>query len=179
MYKELIALPSQPGLAFLTIFLTRAESLKQNTEATADNPLSDKQELEQWTGTFNHLFSRLSGHLPSLFPSTRSLPFGPGMYAASVSSAGSEAILDAEDEPVWHFLAALAVSSDMGQQQTLVTEVREKVLENCLKAKNAEKAAQAQGQNKQAAEMIAENKIRNVNTFLHALGLDASQISVE
>jgi DNA topoisomerase 2-associated protein PAT1 len=168
----------QPGLAFLTIFLTRAESLKQNTEATADSPISDKQEQDQWIGAFNHLFSRLSGQLPSLFPSTRSMPFGPGMYT-NVASAASEAILDAEDEPVWHFLASLAVGSDMNQQQILVTEVRDKVLENCLKAKNAERAAQAQGQNKEAAELIASNKIRNVNTFLHALGLDASQISVE
>lgn len=120
----------------------------------------------------------------SLFPSTRSRPFGPGLYAqqqqqqqqhSSPSAAlQAEAILDADDEPVWHFLAALAVSSDMSQQQALVTEVREKVLENVMKAKNA--AKNAAGQN---GEAIAAAKLRNVNTFLHALGLDASQITVE
>jgi DNA topoisomerase 2-associated protein PAT1 len=153
--------------------------LKQTTTAAPDTPVPEQSEIDQWSGTFNHLFERLSGNLPPLFPSTRSIPFGPGLYAAHIPSASTEAILDAEDEPVWHFLAALAVSSDMHQQQALVTEVRDKVLENCMKAKNAERAAQAQGQNRAAAELIAANKIRNVNTFLHALGLDASQITVE
>jgi DNA topoisomerase 2-associated protein PAT1 len=67
----------------------------------------------------------------------------------------------------------------MNQQQALVTEVREKVLENVMKAKTAAaNAGAAQGQDA-AGEAVAQAKIRNVNTFLHALGLDASQIQVE
>lgn len=91
---------------------------------------------------------------------------------------------------MWHFLAALAVSSDMHQQQALVTEVREKVIENVVKAKNVAKAAPTDseaGSGLTAAlrgqalsgDEVALGKIRNVNTFLHALGLDASQITVE
>ena len=155
------------------MFLTRAQILKDTNTATADTPVAEASELEQWSATFNHLVARLSGHLTSLFPSTRSVPFGPAIYTRQ-PSAQSETILDAEDEPVWHFLAALAVSSDMTQQQAVVSEVREKVLENVIKAKNAAKSAAGQ-----AGEAIAQAKIRNVNTFLHALGLDASQITVE
>lgn len=77
---------------------------------------------------------------------------------------------------MWHFLAALAVNADMQQQQQLVTEVRDKVLENVMKAKNAAKQVEVQGA---AAETVASAKIKNVNTLLHALGLDASQITVE
>lgn len=103
------------------------------------------------------------------------MPFGPGIYT-NPNSASAESILDAEDEPVWHFLAALAVSADMYQQQQLVTEVRDKVLENVMKAKSAAKQVETQGA---LAESVAKAKIENVNTFLHALGLDASQITVE
>lgn len=103
------------------------------------------------------------------------MPFGPGMYTTP-NSASAESILDAEDEPVWHFLAALAVNADMNQQQQLVTEVRDKVLENVMKAKSAAKQVETQGA---LAESVAKAKIDNVNTFLHALGLDASQITVD
>lgn len=164
----------QPGLAFITVFISGAQTLK-STAAAEGKPAPEQSELDQWSGTFNHLVSRLSGHLPSLFPSTRSMPFGPGMYTTP-NSASAESILDAEDEPVWHFLAALAVNADMNQQQQLVTEVRDKVLENVMKAKSAAKHVETQGA---LAESVAKAKIDNVNTFLHALGLDASQITVE
>jgi len=169
----------QPGLAFLTVFLSRGQILKETTTASPDNPVAESGEIDQWNATFNHLFSRLTGNLTSLFPSTRAVPFGPGLYTQR-QSAQSESILDAEDEPVWHFLAALAVLSDMNQQQALVTEVRDKVLENVMKAKNTaatvDAAVQGQGG---AGEAVSQAKIRNVNTFLHALGLDASQIQTE
>jgi len=168
----------KPGLAFLTVFLSRGQILKETTTASPDNPVAETGEIDQWNATFNHLCSRLTGNLTSLFPSTRAVPFGPGLYTQR-QSAQAESILDAEDEPVWHFLAALAVLSDMNQQQALVTEVREKVLENVMKAKTAAaNASAAQGQDT-AGEAVAQAKIRNVNTFLHALGLDASQIQVE
>lgn len=144
-------------------------------KATNDDPVPDKGELSQWSATFNHLFDRLSSHLPLLYPSTRNVPFGPGLYTSGFANTiQQETILDAEDEPVWHFLAAMAVCSDMNQQQILVTEVRDKVLENVMKAKNAVK--QAPGA---AGEAVSAAKIRNVNVFLHALGLDASQLAPE
>lgn len=43
--------------------------------------------------------------------------------------------LDLEDEPVWRFLAAVAVCADPQEQQDLVTAVRDKVLENVSSAK--------------------------------------------
>jgi DNA topoisomerase 2-associated protein PAT1 len=147
----------------------------KSSAGTEGKAAPEEADLNQWTATFNHLISRLSGHFPSLFPSTRSMPFGPGLYTTP-NSASAEAILDAEDEPVWHFLAALAVNADMHQQQQLVTEVRDKVLENVMKAKSAAKQVETQGP---LAASVAESKIKNVNTFLHALGLDASQITVE
>lgn len=172
---------SQPGLAFLTVFLSRGQILKETTTASPDNPVAESGEIDQWNATFNHLCSRLTGNLTSLFPSTRAVPFGPSLYTQrQQQSAQAESILDAEDEPVWHFLAALAVLSDMSQQQALVTEVRDKVLENVMKAKNAASNVGAvQGQDHAVGEAVAQAKIRNVNTFLHALGLDASQIQVE
>jgi DNA topoisomerase 2-associated protein PAT1 len=45
--------------------------------------------------------------------------------------------MDVEDQPVWQFLAALAVCADMSQQQALVAEVRDKVLENVTAAHRA------------------------------------------
>lgn len=70
------------------------------------------------------------------------------------------------DEPVWQFCAALAVNADMQQQQQLVAELRDKVLENVASATKG---------------WIADDRVRalklaNVNLFLHALGLDSSQI---
>jgi DNA topoisomerase 2-associated protein PAT1 len=52
--------------------------------------------------------------------------------------------MDVEDEPVWQFLAALAVCADMSQQQVLVTEVRDKVLENVTAAHRALEPAVAE-----------------------------------
>lgn len=43
--------------------------------------------------------------------------------------------IDLDDEPVWRFLAAVAVCADPQEQQDLVTAVREKVLENVVSAK--------------------------------------------
>ena len=135
---------SRPGIAFLIIFLSRAESLRQGGGASPED-------LEQWSQIFSLLFSRLSGPgmLPSLFPSTRAkakLPFGPGYYmsgafgsasldTAALSESKRFRNIDIEDEPVWNFMAALAVACNMDQQQTLVAELREKILENVISAK--------------------------------------------
>lgn len=75
--------------------------------------------------------------------------------------------VDAADQPVWHFLATLALSSSMHQQSSLVSEVREKVLENVLGATKGQFADESERQ----------VKIVNVNLFLNALGLDSSQIA--
>lgn len=127
----------QPGIAFLTIFLSRAESLKQAT------PAPDAQDLAQWQQTFDHLFNSLVNSLPSLFPSTRavsSLPFGSAYYLSGQAASSINAVrpdVDLDDEPVWRFLAAMAVCADPNEQQSLVTNVRDKVLENVTSANKA------------------------------------------
>ncbi|CAG8539119.1 11531_t:CDS:10 [Diversispora eburnea] len=121
---------SKVGLAFLTMFLSRAEILKQGGGTI--------QEL------YNRLFSILQNHFLSLFP-----PFLNGI----------------DDMYVWQFLAAMAVGASTEQQHILVTEVRERVLETVL----------------QASRLSADkksHKIANVNLFLNALGLDASQLKI-
>ncbi|KAJ1306798.1 hypothetical protein OPQ81_007784 [Rhizoctonia solani] len=147
---------TKPGIAVLTILLSRVEILK-TSEVEAPNA----GELQAWQNVFDTLFRSLAQHLVSLFPSTR--------YAAA-QAFGANPYLpegpDVADEPVWQFCAALAVNADMQQQQQLVAELREKVLENVAGATKGWVAD----------ERIGAMKLANVNLFLHALGLDSSQI---
>ncbi|BGO98946.1 DNA topoisomerase 2-associated protein PAT1 [Rhodotorula toruloides] len=164
---------SKPGLAFLTILLSRAESLKQAT------PAPEQADLQQWHRTFTHLFGVLSSgsNLMALFPSTRlaaALPFGVAQYQ-SLEALRPEA--DQDDEPVWRFLASVAVCADPDQQQVLVTGVRDKVIENVRSARQLEKVKAAQAP--AGAPEKAALKIRNVNLLLHALSLDASMIETD
>ncbi|CAE6441048.1 hypothetical protein ACGC1H_003663 [Rhizoctonia solani] len=147
---------TKPGIAVLTILLSRVEILK-----TSEVGAPDSGELQAWQNVFDTLFRSLAQHLVSLFPSTR--------YAAA-QAFGSTPHLpegpDIADEPVWQFCAALAVNADMQQQQQLVAELREKVLENVAGATKGWVAD----------ERVGALKLANVNLFLHALGLDSSQI---
>ncbi|GAA5849220.1 hypothetical protein JCM9279_005829 [Rhodotorula babjevae] len=177
-------LRSKPGLAFLTILLSRAESLKQQqpqqpagaaAAAPGTSGAPEPAELEQWHRTFTHLFGVLQQQLVALFPSSRlaaSLPFGVAQYQ-SLDALRPECDLD--DEPVWRFLAAVAVCADPDQQQVLVTAVRDKVIEGVRAARQGAKARGAQA----VAPEKAAFKIRNVNLLLHALSLDASMIETD
>ncbi|KPV78017.1 uncharacterized protein RHOBADRAFT_22931 [Rhodotorula graminis WP1] len=181
-------LRSKPGLAFLTILLSRAESLKQQqpqqpqpqqpagaAPAPAASAAPEPAELEQWHRTFTHLFGVLQQQLVALFPSSRlaaSLPFGVAQYQ-SLDALRPECDLD--DEPVWRFLAAVAVCADPDQQQVLVTGVRDKVIEGVRAARQGAKARGAQA----VAPEKAAFKVRNVNLLLHALSLDASMIETD
>ncbi|EST04559.1 Topoisomerase II-associated protein PAT1 [Kalmanozyma brasiliensis GHG001] len=171
---------TRPGVAFLTIFLSRAETLRQQGDVPAE-------ELEQFKQIFALLFSRLTagGKLPTLFPSTRtkqSLPFGVSYYMGSglgqqlsaQTVGGKYRNVDLEDEPTWNLMAALAIGSTMEQQQVLVQELREKILENVISAKEWQKRNPGMVQD----EFNPDIRIRNVNLLLHALNLDAAQISV-
>ncbi|CAJ0759857.1 8191_t:CDS:10 [Entrophospora sp. SA101] len=144
------------GLAFLTMFLSRAEILKQGGGKNQSLPIPDEHELLQWyfiineffkeiNDLYNRLFNLLQGHYVSLFP-----PFGYGI----------------DDMYVWQFLAAMAVGASIEQQHVLVTEVRERVIETISKANN------------RFASDKTVHKIANVNLFLNALGLDASQLNL-
>lgn len=174
---------SKPGVAFLTIFLSRAASLRQSAPSSSsprmgavkgDESAPAPADLAQWNEIFNLLIQRLAQppeQLVTLFPSTRAkarLPFGaPGLDGAR------KAQLEIEDRDVWQLMAAIAVSANMTQQQILVTGLREKILENVLEAKQwsvANPIAASHGE--------ADLRIRNVNLLLHALNLDAAQITV-
>lgn len=171
---------TRPGVAFLTIFLSRAETLKQQGDVPAE-------ELEQFKQIFALLFSRLTAHgqLVTLFPSTRtkmSLPFGVSYYMGSglgqqlsaQTVGGKYRNVDLEDEPSWNLMAALAIGASMDQQQVLVQELREKILENVISAKEWQKRNPGAVQD----DINPDIRIRNVNLLLHALNLDAAQISV-
>ncbi|KAH7335296.1 topoisomerase II-associated protein PAT1 [Rhizoctonia solani] len=147
---------TKPGIAVLTILLSRVEILK-----TSEVEAPDSSELQAWQNVFDTLFRSLAQHLVSLFPSTR--------YAAAQTFGATPYLPegpDVADEPVWQFCAALAVNADMQQQQQLVAELREKVLENVAGATKGWVAD----------ERVGALKLANVNLFLHALGLDSSQI---
>ena len=62
----------------------------------------------------------------------------------------------------------MAVPASMEQQQILVTQLREKVLENVLSVHKGWVADESE----------RNLKLRSVNIFLHALGLDSSQINL-
>lgn len=184
---------SRAGIAFLTILLSRAGTLRQagngNGSAAANNNGAESatpgdgasptpEEAAQWSSIFQLLFERLvtgSGGLSNLFPSSRAklnMPFGVSYYLLHQGSgpggAGAllQSTLDELDEPVWNLYAALAVSSTMEQQSILVQELREKILENVLEARS------------KVDSLEGARKLRLVNIFLNALNLDASQITV-
>lgn len=110
---------------------------------------------------FDHLFQLLAPHLALLFPSVRQ---------ALVSNVPILEVpdLDTIDQPVWQFLAALALNASLEQQQVLVTSLRERVLENVTSAMKGWVPD----------EETRKIRLANVNIFLHALGLDSSQIAL-
>jgi DNA topoisomerase 2-associated protein PAT1 len=108
---------------------------------------------------YDHLFNILAPYLVALFPS-------PGALVLSLSSPDLPP--DALEEPVWQFLAMLALHATNEQQQILVTTLRERILENVVSVNKGLVADDA----------VRQMKIANVNIFLHALGLDSSQIAM-
>jgi len=157
---------TRPGLAILTLFLSRVEVIKQSISTAADlSELPTQEETEQWEMMFDHLFQLLHPNLLYLFPSTR---IAAALATLPPNSAVPPMHTEALDQPVWQFLAALALHATNEQQQALVTALREKVLENVA---SANKGWVADEDERRA-------KLGNVNLFLHALGLDSSQISI-
>ncbi|WFD43856.1 DNA topoisomerase 2-associated protein pat1 [Malassezia psittaci] len=168
---------TRPGISILTVLLSRAETLRQKASNPVgledDAPTAD--EIEQWSNVFGVLLDRLAanGMLSQLFPSTRiqaTLPFGVDLYLAHAArNPRTRFDLDAEDEPVWNAMALFAIHSDLNQQQRLVQELREKILSTIIAAK------EAKSKGSQLEESV---RIHNVNLLLHALNLDAAQISL-
>ncbi|KAG2216550.1 hypothetical protein INT45_006026, partial [Circinella minor] len=164
---------TKPGLAFLTMLLSRAEILKQGGQALHGPVAPSSDDLTQWQQEYNALFGLLQTHYASIFPSFYYLvPIQPNISAIQLS-------LGVDDMYVWQFLAAMAVGASMEQQHILVTEVRqredtnffflyrERVMENIVLAHSNRFPA-----------VQASQRLSNVNLFLHALGLDSSQVTL-
>lgn len=134
------------GLAFLTMFLSRAEILKQGGGLLQGLAPPTEEELAHWDELCTRVFQSLKGHYAHVFPPAQA---------------------NVDDVYVWQFLAAIAVGATLEQQHTLVTEVRERVLETVMIAKSGRLAPEK-----------AAMKIANCNLFLQAIGLDASQVVV-
>jgi DNA topoisomerase 2-associated protein PAT1 len=109
---------------------------------------------------FNALFHIITQHLLLLFPSTRAA-------AIAVTNFVPTPQHDLADQQVWQLLAAIALHASLEQQQYLVATLREKILDNVVSANRD-----------WASNEDAAIKLANVNIFLHALGLDSSQVVV-
>ena len=94
----------------------------------------------------------------SLFPSVRVADPDPTNPIAT----------DAVDQPVWQFLAALALHGTIEQHHVLVASLREKILGNVLSVNKGWVQDEEERQ----------TKLANVNLFLHAVNLDSSQIAM-
>ncbi|ORX43994.1 hypothetical protein DM01DRAFT_1340550 [Hesseltinella vesiculosa] len=151
---------TKPGLAFLTMLLSRAEILKQGGGALHGYAPPSVEELSLWQDVYTALFQALQGRFASIFPAVYYLvPSNPSMDM-------NQLLLNIDDMYIWQFLAAIAVGASMEQQHVLVTEVRDRVMENIILAKS----------NRLPLDR-ATHRIDNTNLFLHSLGLDASQVS--
>lgn len=109
---------SKPGLAFLTMLLSRAEILKQGGGALQGFGPPNMEEVNYWRELYLRLFNSLKGRYLVIFPSLYYLvPLNPNTPMMQLSLA-------VDDMYVWQFLAAMAVGASMDQQHILVTEVR-------------------------------------------------------
>lgn len=122
---------SKVGLAIMTMVLSRGEILKQDSGTAS--------ELATWTELYLYLFDNLSTNFLTVFTS---------------SAPQEQTPQQSKDETyAWQFLSAVAVTSTTtAQQSTLVTELRERMIDT----------ARAGG----------DRGVRNVDLFLSALGLD-------
>lgn len=96
-----------------------------------------------------------------LFPSARA-------HQLETQNGSVDPSLDAQEEPVWRFFAALVLHAEGDQPQYLVQVLREKIIENYTAATKGWELDDAQ----------RKKKIANIDLFLNRLGLDSSQITL-
>ena len=162
---------TRPGVALFTALLSKAQAL---VRADPNVPHPDPAEVDQWNKTFAYLLQTILPHLPELFPSSQAqkAAFGPGAYFLGTDPASGKQFNEKEgmeierrEAEVWGLAAALAVNAPEDQQTNLVAALREKILHTVQAARDPH-----------TPPTRAELKLRNVNMFLHGLGLDASMI---
>ncbi|BEJ11320.1 hypothetical protein CspHIS471_0107420 [Cutaneotrichosporon sp. HIS471] len=154
---------TRPGVALFTALLSRAQSLLR----APPESLPSADEVEQWTKTFAYFLYHVLPNLNAAFPSSvaQKAAFGPGAYLLDPASQLEGVELERREAEAWGFAAALAVNAPEDRQTELVGALRDKIL-------HAVQAARDPHTNRARAEL----KLRNVNMFLHGLGLDASMI---
>lgn len=114
----MVVTQTKPGLAILTMILSRAEILKQGGGSVQGLPDPSTEELDQWQGLYTTLFDELKGNYLHIYPSMYYLvSLNPNISMVQVSHS-------VDDMYVWEFLAAMAVGASMDQQHILVTEIR-------------------------------------------------------
>lgn len=96
------------GVSILTMFISRAELLKQQAQETED--------WKQWSDLYSRLFDIVEPVLPYIFPTD-----------TNVSAS--------EDVHIWQFLAAMGVGASPDQQQRLVLGVKDRVMETVAVSK--------------------------------------------
>ncbi|KAJ2663768.1 DNA topoisomerase 2-associated protein pat1 [Coemansia sp. RSA 1199] len=140
---------TRPAQVFLAVVLRRTAALKQAYADSAE--LFQSSELFQAAELYAHLFNALRGNVSALFPPPPPPAQLPG---------------PADDVHAWQFLAALAAAASVEQQHMLVSEARGHVLASVQLAKSGRLPSD-----------VASAITANVNLFLNALGLDASQVA--
>lgn len=96
------------GLSYLTMFISRAELLKQSLSNAPTQ--SSAADLAQWNDLYNRLVDTIEPLLPYLFPMDTT-------------------VAAADDVYVWQFLAAMGLGASPEQQQRLVLGVKDRVME--------------------------------------------------
>ncbi|KAL7423878.1 DNA topoisomerase 2-associated protein pat1 [Cryptotrichosporon argae] len=159
---------TRPGVALFTALCSKAQSV---IRSSPEAPQPDPAEVEQWSKQFAYFLQSLLPHLPDLFPSsqTAKAAFGATAYLVRAEPGGGDEREGMEHErreaEVWGLAAALAVNAPEDEQTNLVGALREKILHTVQAARSPA-----------TPSTRAELKLRNVNMFLHGLGLDASMI---
>lgn len=95
------------GLSLLTMFISRAELIKQSGGA-------NDGDLQSWSSSYNRLFDMIEPLLALVFPA--SINAGDDMY-------------------VWQFLAAMGIGASPDQQSRLVMGVKDRVMDTVAHAK--------------------------------------------
>ncbi|KIL69488.1 hypothetical protein M378DRAFT_790623 [Amanita muscaria Koide BX008] len=147
---------TRPGLALLTLFLSRVELIKADmVNVPEEFEVPTPEEAQQWQLVYDHFFQLLGPHFPMLFPSAR-----------MATATDGQVSFDIIDQPAWHFFAALGLHAVPEQQHVLITALREKILDNVT---SANKGWVRNDEERQL-------KLDNVNLLLHVLNLDSSLI---
>lgn len=161
----------QAGINLIDVFLVSGHLKIKDLHTRTDNA-TETEQVNQWQTCLKALATKLLGRCNSLFPSSR-------YYSATATALdrrphyNAPFALDTADSETWVLLSYIAADVDNESQSALVIDLREKALEEVVTARRL----QALGSGATVDQLrLAELKIQNVNSFLHALDLDADMI---